>query len=298
VERTTPQERTHRAHSTDGTEIVASVHGQGPPLVFVHGAMDDGTLQWKPAVPWLADQFTCHVMSVRNRGRSGRSEDSSPPRLVEDVAAYASSLSEPAGLVGLSIGGTWVLGAANRLEDVTGVVACEPVAPEATSEVDFNHLVGVVMREAEEAGQGRLAAAVRIFAEFIGNDDEVAALDAAGAFETMGGNVFADLASFQQSMQYQGESATAASALAEIAAPVLLLQSGRSNAGSWFHACLQHVAEHVPQATVHELSDLGHLAPMVAPGPVAAEIARFFTGIHASPGPGGMAAGDSIPAVP
>lgn len=98
-------EQIHRTKSADGTEIAATVHGQGPPLVFVHGAMDDGTLQWKPAVPYLADQFTCHVMSVRNRGRSGHSEDLSPPRLVEDVAAYASSVGEPVGLVGLSIGG-------------------------------------------------------------------------------------------------------------------------------------------------------------------------------------------------
>jgi len=27
----------------------------------------DRTLQWKPAVPYLADRFTCHVMSMRNR---------------------------------------------------------------------------------------------------------------------------------------------------------------------------------------------------------------------------------------
>ncbi|MFW6074390.1 MAG: alpha/beta fold hydrolase, partial [Chloroflexota bacterium] len=92
-------ERIHRAVSDDDTEIVGSVQGDGPPLVFVHGMMDDGTLQWKPAAEYLADRFTCHVMSQRNRGRSGHSEDLSPPRIVEDVAAYASSIGEPVGLV-------------------------------------------------------------------------------------------------------------------------------------------------------------------------------------------------------
>lgn len=275
------ENRIHRAVSQDGTEIVGTVHGQGPSLVLVHGAMDDGTLQWEPAVPYLTDRFTCHVISVRNRGRSGHSEDLSPPRFIEDVAAYASSVGEPVGLVGLSIGGTWVLGAANRLADVTGVVAYEPVVFEVISEEVHNRLVSAITREGEEAQQGRLAAAVRIFAEFAGNDDEIAALDAADAFETLGANVPADLAGFQQGTEYQGPSATDASMLAKITAPVLLLQGGRTaaSARSWFHAGVRHVAEHVQQATVHEFADLGHLAPMAAPEPVAEELVRFFTTI-------------------
>ena len=268
--------RIHRAVSADGTEIAGTVHGQGPPLVLVHGAMDDGQVTWQPSIPYLADRFTCHVMSLRNRGRSGHSEDLSPPRLVEDVTAYASSVGEPVGLVGLSLGGALVLGAAARLEQVTAVVAYEPVVMEVMSEEVRNRFVGVVMREGEEAEQGRLAAAVRIFAELVGNEDEVAALDAAGAFETMGPNVPADLAVIQQGMEHQGPRATDASVLAQISAPLLLLQGGRSNVGSWFHAGIRHVAEHAPAAEVHVFDDLGHLAPMVHPEPVADESARFF----------------------
>lgn len=269
----------HRTVSNDGTEISGTVHGQGPPIVFVHGAMDDGTLQWMPAVPYLADRFTCHVMSVRNRGHSGHSEDVSPPRLVEDVAAYASSVGEPVGLVGLSLGGTWILGAASHLPDITAVVPYEPLVKEVLSEENLDQFAGVVMHEAEEAQEGRLADAVRIFAEFVGNDDEMTALDTAGAFETMGRNVPADLASIQQSMGYQGPSATDAAMLSKITAPVLLLQGGRTveNVRSSNHAGVEHVAEYVPEATVHEFANLGHLAPMVAPEPVAKEIARFFS---------------------
>lgn len=139
-----------------------------------------------------------------------------------------------------------------------------------------NQFGSVLMRESEEAKQGRLAAAVRIFAEFVGNDDEIAALDAAGAFETMGTNVPADLAGIQQSMAHQGPTFTDASVLAQIEAPVLLLQGSRSNVPSWCHAGVRHIAEHVPQTTVHEFTDLGHLAPMLAPEPVAEKIAVFF----------------------
>lgn len=172
------------------------------------------------------------------------------------------------------------VGLRSRLADVTGVVAYEPTVFEVISEEVLNRLSSVVMRAGEEAKQGRLTAAVRIFAEFVGNDDEVAALDAAGSFETMGSNVPTDLMGIQQSNEYRGLSATDPSMLAKISAPVLLLQGGRSNAYSWFHVGVRHVAEYVPQATAHEFTDLGHLAPMVAPEPVAEKIASFFDKVY------------------
>jgi len=256
------EKQLHRAVTDDGIEIVGRVHGDGPPLVFVHGAMDDGTLQWEPAVPYLVDRFTCHVISMRNRGRSVHSEDLSAPRFIEDIAAYSSSVGKPVGLVGLSAGGYWVLGAATQLTDVMGVVAYEPVVFEVISEEVLNRLSSVVIRVGEEAKQGRLPAAVRIFAEFVGNADEVAALDASGSFETMGLNTPADLMGIQQSNDYRGPSATDPSILTKISAPLLLLQGGRSSVHSWFHDGVRYVAEHVPQATVHEFADLGILAPM------------------------------------
>jgi pimeloyl-ACP methyl ester carboxylesterase len=270
-------ERDHRARSADGTEIVGTARGKGPSLVFVHGAMDDGSLQWAPVVPYLADRFTCHVVSVRNRGRSAHASDLSPPRLAEDVAAYASSLREPVGLVGLSAGGTWVLGAASGLTDVTGVAAYEPVIAEVLDEETGERLASVVEREAEVAQEGRLAEAVRIFADFVANREELAMLDAAGAFQFMGANVSADLAGIHQSTH--GPSLTDAAALARIAAPVLLLVGGRTSATarSWFHGGVRNVAKHVPHASLQVLPDVGHLAPMVAPEPVAEALARFFS---------------------
>lgn len=264
-----------RVISDDGTEIAGRVKGQGPHIVFVHGMMDDGTLQWVPAVSYLADRFTCHVMSARNRGNSGHSEDLAITRLVEDVTAYASSIDEPVGLVGLSAGGTWVLGAASRLKDITGVVAYEPVVFEALNENIIKQLGSVVMREDEEAQQGQLIAAVRIFAEFVGNEEEIAALDSA-YFEAMSTNVPADLMSMKQGSESQGPSITDASQLEKIKAPVLLLQGGRTNIHSWFHAGVQYIVENVQQATVHEFSGLGHLGPMIEPKPIAEKIASFF----------------------
>ena len=276
------EERIHRAVSGDGTEIVGSVHGDGPPLVLVHGFMDDGTFQWKPAVPYLADRFTCHVMSVRNRGQSGHSEDLSPPRIVDDVVAYVSSIGEPVGLVGLSFGGRNVLGAASRLANLTGVVAYEPAVVEALTEEVRDRMVSTVMSEAEQVQQGRLADGMRIWSEFVGNDEENAALEEANAFDVLGANAPADLAIFQQVRDYEGAGPTDASALAKITAPVLLLKGGSTAeaSASWFDASVQYVSEHVQQTTVHEFPDLGHLGPMIDPDRVADKIRGFFNSVH------------------
>ena len=80
--------RSHRATSRDGTGIVGSAHGTGPPLVFVHGALADGELEWGEVVPHLVDRFTCHLISTRGRGASRDAADHSSPRLVEDVLGY------------------------------------------------------------------------------------------------------------------------------------------------------------------------------------------------------------------
>ena len=275
------EERIHRAVSDDGTEIVGTVHGQGPPLVLQHGAMDHGEVTWRSMLPHLTDRYTCHVPSLRNRGRSGRSDDSTPPRLVEDLAAYAASLGEPVGLVGLSLGGALVLGAAGRVP-ASAVVSYEPAVTEVIDEHTFGRFAETVMQEAELADEGRLADAIRAFGRLVGNDAEVAALEEAGAFELMGPNAPADLAVLEQGSAYEGPKATAPAALARLDMPVLLLQGERSNAGSWFHACVRHVADHVPHAEVCELTDLGHLAPMVDPAPVADEIVGFLDRVGAA----------------
>jgi hypothetical protein len=58
----TDRDRIHRTVSTDGTEIVGSVHGQGPPLVLVHGSAV-GTV----GAPTGRDLPWTRVLSVRHR---------------------------------------------------------------------------------------------------------------------------------------------------------------------------------------------------------------------------------------
>lgn len=88
----------HRTVSADGTEIAARVHGQGSPLVLVHGALADGDIAWEAMLPYLTDRFACYLPSTRGCGLFADSADHSPQRLVEDIAAFVDSIRIPLGL--------------------------------------------------------------------------------------------------------------------------------------------------------------------------------------------------------
>ncbi len=58
-------QRTHHVTTTDGVTIRGTVHGDGPPLVFLLGIIGDGDLDWSRPLPHLTDRFTCHLPSMR-----------------------------------------------------------------------------------------------------------------------------------------------------------------------------------------------------------------------------------------
>jgi pimeloyl-ACP methyl ester carboxylesterase len=93
-----------------GLEIAYERAGKGPPLVFVHGAAEDGRV-WKPQLSAFADEFT--VVAWDEPG-AGRSSDVPTDFGLSDYAKCLATLIEevalgPANVVGLSWGGTLVL---------------------------------------------------------------------------------------------------------------------------------------------------------------------------------------------
>lgn len=91
-------------------EIAYERVGEGPPLVFVHGAGDDSRI-WQPQLGGLADEFT--VVAWDEPG-AGRSSDLPENFGLSDFADGLATLIEtlglgPAHLAGLSWGGTVVL---------------------------------------------------------------------------------------------------------------------------------------------------------------------------------------------
>jgi len=119
-------QRAHHTITSDGVILGATVHGQGPPLVLLHGIENDGDLCWQEVLPHLTERFTCHLLDNRGRGLSGDHPDLSIPRMAQDVVEYVASLGQPVGLVGESFGGNLALIAAARSNAVDAVVSFEP----------------------------------------------------------------------------------------------------------------------------------------------------------------------------
>ena len=270
-------DRIHRAVSADGTEIAGRVHGQGPPLVLVHGSLDDGDTIWGALLPLLTDRFTCFCVSTRGRGASAESDDHSPARLVEDVAAFTDGIGEGVGLVGHSSGAGLALGAAAQSAAVSGVVAYEPVVPPVINAEDVARVQAAVAHHVEVAAEGRLADAARVLftGSPIATDEEVAAMAAAGLFEAMAPYVPVNLTEMQQAAESGDPGFADPSVLERVSAPVLLLH-GSENEGSWATESVRDLAGRLPDARVREVAGAAHFGPLLVPEPVAKEITGFL----------------------
>lgn len=271
-------DRIHRAVSDDGTEIAARVHGRGPSLIFVNSGLSDGD-QWQGLVEHLSDHFTCHLMSTRGRGLSGSSPDMRPRRIIEDISAFADSLGEPVGLVGLST--TWLFGAAATCEAVATIAAYEPAVPEVLSGEDAATIQAMYERFAAAAAQGRLADAARHLFQAVANEEELASIPP-DYIELAGTTVPLHLQEMEQGEGDTHPSPTDPEVLAQVTIPTLLLYGTQTALASWMPESVRYIADHLASAQVREIDGLGHLGPLVAPHTVAEELTRFFEASHHS----------------
>lgn len=209
----------HRAVSNDGMEIAGRVHGTGPPLVLVPGALGDGETVWEQLLPLLTDQLTCYTLSTRGRGLSGESSDHLPERLVEDVTSFAESIGEPVRLMGWSSGALMALAAAENTDALSAVAAYEPPVFEIMSERVAGRMTDTITRMAAVAEEGRMADAARTWIEFVATDDEMAEADSVGLYEGMAPNVVVQLQGFDQLSETDWSSPTDPSELVKISVP-------------------------------------------------------------------------------
>jgi pimeloyl-ACP methyl ester carboxylesterase len=268
-------QRTHYVTTTDGVTIGATVHGQGRPLVFLQGAIGDGDLDWQALLPHLTNRFTCHLPSLRGRGLSGEHPNLSFGRLVDDVLAYLDSIGEPTGLVGWSLGAGLALVAAGAQPDAVATVAVVgPGMPGLMDEQERAAFGEAVARTGELAAAGDLTAAVRAFAGFVFNGEEIAVAEGAGYFEAAARYVPTMLNFFRQQMAYEGPMPDDLAVLGAISAPVLVLPG--SDSKSYESASARHLADHVPNARIHEIPGAGHAALQTHPEALAEALTEFF----------------------
>lgn len=126
---------TTAVRSTDGTEIAYELHGDGPGVILIDGAMcfrDSGPM--RPLCTQLDEDFTVLLYDRRGRGRSGNTEPYSVDRELEDLDALLDALLDSTGttcgapaLVGISSGGALALRAAARFGTrIRAVAVYEP----------------------------------------------------------------------------------------------------------------------------------------------------------------------------
>jgi pimeloyl-ACP methyl ester carboxylesterase len=272
---TTSHPRTHYVVTTDGVTIGGTVHGQGPPLVFLQGAIGDGDLDWQALLPHLTDWYTCHLPSMRGRGLSGDHPDLSLGRVVDDMLAYVGSIGEPTGLVGWSGGAMWALAMAAQSDAVGAVAACEPVANSLMDEHERAALGGAVARARELAAEGKLTAAMRAFAGYPFSDEDIALADGAGYFAAAGRYVPHLFSFFKQFREYEGPLPDDPAVLGAISAPVLVLHGADTK--PFLVTSAQHVADHVPNARIQAIPGAGHASPLTHPAALAKALTEFFT---------------------
>jgi pimeloyl-ACP methyl ester carboxylesterase len=271
-------QRTHYVTTTDGVTIGGAVHGQGPPVVFLQGAVGDGDIDWDLLVGHLSGRFTCHLPSLRGRGLSGDHPDLNTGRQVDDILAYVESIGEPTGLVGWSGGATHALGVAAQSDAVVAVAPFEPGILSLLDEQEQAELGAAVARTAELAADGRLAAAARAFAEWPFNDEEITVAEDAGYFEAAGRYVPNLLNLLQQAMAYEGPTADDPAVLGAIQAPVAVLLG--SDTKPFFTTCARYVVDHVTNARVQEIPGAGHAAPLTHPVALAEALTEFFSPVQ------------------
>ena len=269
-------QRTHYVTTSDGVTIGGTVHGQGPPLVFLQGAVGDGDLDWHAVVGHLTDRYTCYLPSLRGRGLSSDHTDLRTSRLIEDCAAYVDSVGEPVGLVGWSSGGYFAVGVAQMRPDAVAAVAPFELGILTLIDEAEKAVVGSALtRTAELAAAGDLPAAVRAFLAWPCNDQEIAALEDAGYTEAAARYVPTLLNMLQQALAEGHSAVEDPAALGAIDAPMLVLQGADTK--PFFTTCAQYAADHVPNAQIHEIPGAGHAALLTHPEALAGALTEFFS---------------------
>jgi pimeloyl-ACP methyl ester carboxylesterase len=159
---------THFVASADGTRIAYEVHGSGPALVLVDGALCQRSMgPARPLAARLAPSFAVHVYDRRGRGESGAGEAAyATDREVEDLAAVIAAAGGHAHVFGSSSGAAIALAAAQAGVPIDGLALYE--APYIVDETHAPNDPDLPERLRALVEQGRRGDAVKLFLRTVG----------------------------------------------------------------------------------------------------------------------------------
>jgi len=252
--------------SPDGTRIAYETHGDGPPLILLHGG---GTRRyWDPVVPYFDDDYTVVVPDRRGRGESGDRGEYSLDREVEDVCAVVDAVAGEPVLFGHSFGGLRALEAARR-ESVRAVIAYEP----AVLVGDYREQADLAARMQERLNAGDRRGAMRLHLREVLHGDV-----SDDAFEQWLAEwpAWPDYTRFVESALRMNRviEAYELPETLDIDASVLLL-TGRDGP-SHLRDSIRAVDTAVPGSQLVEFEGLGHNGPVSDPERVSTSVQEFL----------------------
>ncbi len=257
---------TRTVTSTDGTRIAYEQHGDGPPLVLLHG--DSTHDYWDPVIPFFVDEYTVIAPDRRGRGESGDNDAYALRREVEDTRAVIEAVDGEPILFGHSFGGLQAIEAA-RCESVAALIAYEPAV-----------LVGQYRKQADlaatmeahlEAGNEREAMKCHVREVLHGGN----AVDLDGWLEAW--PPWPEYARFahQSARMNQAIEGYQLPEELEIDAPALLLTG--TNGPSHLRDSVRAVTDALPDSQLVEFERASHIGPVEAPERVARAVNAFLS---------------------
>jgi pimeloyl-ACP methyl ester carboxylesterase len=253
--------------SVDGTPIAVWVEGEGPPLVMVHGSLQDHTAS-RALIDELRSSFTTFCMDRRGFGASGDSEGYDIQREFEDVAAVVDAAAARTGegvtVWGHSFGASCAMGGAVLSRNVGRLVLYEP-------SLGLTYPPGSIDRVERALEEGDREAAIEmVFAEVLEmTAEEIEVMRSApewsrrvGVAHTVPRECRAEQDWVYRPGQFDG-----------INAETLFLAGSLTPAAVW--EATQDAMIAIPDARLHLMDGHGHLAHRADPEMVAGLIKAF-----------------------
>lgn len=256
----------------DGRSLYVETHGDGEPILFVHGFPLSGEM-WAPLVPGLRDRHRLIVPDLAGHGRSDPAPGVTMARFADDLLAALAALGEdrPFTLVGMSMGGYVAFELCRRRPDrvralVLANTRAQPDAPEVAR--DRRETAGRVRREgAELVADGMLP---KLFGPDAGDDlrERWRAIMAATPAEGAAGALLA-----------MADRPDSFPTLAALTCPVLVV-AGEHDAITP-PADATRMRDAARSATLETIAGAGHMSAVEEPRAFLDALRRFLAGLPA-----------------
>jgi pimeloyl-ACP methyl ester carboxylesterase len=251
----------------DDVTVSFEKSGSGPPLVLVHGSLNNHQTSWMIVKPILEPYFTLYAVDRRGRGATTATQGHSIADEADDLIAVIDSVGEAVFLLGHSFGAHVALAAARKApEKVRKLILYEAPLPSAFPE-DLLKRVQALAAEGKDE---------ELVEDFLLNGPRVPAQEVAMIKATpFWSFLVADAQNSVREWPALAKLEFNAADFRQLDVPTLLITGSESPAGVYTTDTL---AQSLPNARVEVIAGQAHIAQAMAPQ-VFADVVTSFLGV-------------------